>query len=204
MLRKMLSQLLRKYINRAIPTIITVEQQMKILLVTTLIPILIIIGVESSGSTNTNALNNNNNSSNDFAAVETLGKSYSFGLDYTVFLNKTQIVKSEIADDEVINASRRTPVRGAFYSSDRDTIEDFDAFLIKEHRIKVNFVNGTIEFINQHHLINLECNFNSTDKGCQTFYGEFPYREQPTQYVLVLAAYFDDYVKYYFTRVNLS
>jgi hypothetical protein len=177
---------------------------MKIILAIALIPILIIIGVESGVLTNTFALNNNNSSSIDFAAVETLGKSYTFGLDYTILLNKTQIVKSDIADDDVINASRRTPVRGAFYSTDRDSIEDFDAFLIKEHRIKVNYVNGTIDFNNQHHLINLECNFNYTGDGCHTFYGEFPYREQPTQYMLVLAAYFDDYVKYYITKVNLS
>ena len=174
---------------------------MKIILSVALIPILILMSVES-GSTNTYALNNN--SSMDIATVETLGKSYSFGLDYTVLLNKNQIVKNEIAQDDVINASRRTPVRGVFYSLDRDSIVDFDAFLIKEHRIKVNYENGTIGFTNQHHLINLECNFNTTDDGCHTFYGEFPYRKQPTEYMFVLAAYFDDYVKYYITKVNLS
>ena len=174
---------------------------MKIILSVALIPILIIMSVES-GSTNTYALNNN--SSIDIATVETLGKSYSFGLDYTVLLKKNQIVKNEIAEDDVINATRRNPVRGVFNSPDRDSIVDFDAFLIKEHRIKVNYENGTIGFTNQHHLINLECNFNTTDDGCHTFYGEFPYRKQPTEYMLVLAAYFDDYVKYYITKVNLS
>jgi len=174
---------------------------MKIILSVALIPILILMSVES-GSTNTYALNNN--SSIDIATVETLGKSYSFGLDYTVLLKKNQIVKNEIAEDDVINATRRDPVRGVFNSPDRDSIVDFDAFLIKEHRIKVNYENGTIGFTNQHHLINLECNFNTTDDGCHTFYGEFPYRKQPTEYMLVLAAYFDDYVKYYITKVNLS
>jgi hypothetical protein len=174
---------------------------MKIILSVALIPILILVSVES-GSTNTYALNNN--SSIDIATVETLGKSYSFGLDYTVLLKKNQIVKNEIAEDDVINATRRNPVRGVFNSPDRDSIVDFDAFLIKEHRIKVNYENGTIGFTNQHHLINLECNFNTTDEGCHTFYGEFPYRKQPTEYMLVLAAYFDDYVKYYITKVNLS
>jgi hypothetical protein len=174
---------------------------MKIILSVALIPILILMSVES-GSTNTYALNNN--SSIDIATVETLGKSYSFGLDYTVLLKKNQIVKNEIAEDDVINATRRNPVRGVFNSPDRDSIVDFDAFLIKEHRIKVNYENGTIGFTNQHHLINLECNFNTTDDGCHTFYGEFPYRKQPTEYMLVLAAYFDDYVKYYITKVNLS
>ena len=174
---------------------------MKIILSVALIPILILMSVES-GSTNTYALNNN--SSIDIATVETLGKSYSFGLDYTFLLKKNQIVKNEIAEDDVINATRRNPVRGVFNSPDRDSIVDFDAFLIKEHRIKVNYENGTIGFTNQHHLINLECNFNTTDDGCHTFYGEFPYRKQPTEYMLVLAAYFDDYVKYYITKVNLS
>ena len=174
---------------------------MKIILSVALIPILILVSVES-GSTNTYALNNN--SSMDIATVETLGKSYSFGLDYTVLLKKNQIVKNEIAEDDVINATRRNPVRGVFNSPDRDSIVDFDAFLIKEHRIKVNYENGTIGFTNQHHLINLECNFNTTDDGCHTFYGEFPYRKQPTEYMLVLAAYFDDYVKYYITKDNLS
>ena len=174
---------------------------MKIILSVALIPILILMSVES-GSTNTYALNNN--SSIDIATVETLGKSYSFGLDYTVLLKKNQIVKNEIAEDDVINATRRNPVRGVFNSPDRDSIVDFDTFLIKEHRIKVNYENGTIGFTNQHHLINLECNFNTTDDGCHTFYGEFPYRKQPTEYMLVLAAYFDDYVKYYITKVNLS
>ena len=174
---------------------------MKIILSVALIPILILVSVES-GSTNTYALNNN--SSIDIATVETLGKSYSFGLDYTVLLKKNQIVKNEIAEDDVINATRRNPVRGVFNSPDRDSIVDFDAFLIKEHRIKVNYENGTIGFTNQHHLINLECNFNTTDDGCHTFYGEFPYRKQPTEYMLVLAAYFDDYVKFYITKVNLS
>jgi hypothetical protein len=174
---------------------------MKIILLVALVPILIIIGIEY-GLTDTYAMDNKSNT--DYAAVETLGKSYSFGLDYTVLLNKNQIVKNEIAEDQVINASMRTPVRGVFYSPDRDSIADFDAFLIKEPRIKVNYKNGTIEFSNQHHIINLECNFNNTDDGCHTFYGEFPYRKQPTQYMLVLAAYFDDYVKYYITRVNLS
>jgi hypothetical protein len=174
---------------------------MKIILSVALIPILILMSVES-GSTNTYALNNN--SSIDIATVETLGKSYSFGLNYTVLLEKNQIVKHEIAEDDVINATRRNPVRGVFNSPDRDSIVDFDAFLIKEHRIKVNYENGTIGFTNQHHLINLECNFNTTDDGCHTFYGEFPYRKQPTEYMLVLAAYFDDYVKYYITKVNLS
>ena len=174
---------------------------MKIILSVALIPILILMSVES-GSTNTYALNNN--SSIDIATVETLGKSYSFGVDYTVLLKKNQIVKNEIAEDDVINATRRDPVRGVFNSPDRDSIVDFDAFLIKEHRIKVNYENGTIGFTNQHHLINLECNFNTTDDGCHTFYGEFPYRKQPTEYMLVLAAYFDDYVKYYITKVNLS
>lgn len=174
---------------------------MKIILSVALILILILMSVES-GSTNTYALNNN--SSIDVATVETLGKSYSFGLDYTVLLKKNQIVKNEIAEDDVINATRRNPVRGVFNSPDRDSIVDFDAFLIKEHRIKVNYENGTIGFTNQHHLINLECNFNTTDDGCHTFYGEFPYRKQPTEYMLVLAAYFDDYVKYYITKVNLS
>ena len=174
---------------------------MKIILSLALIPILILMSVES-GSTNTYALNNN--SSIDIATVESLGKSYSFGLDYTVLLKKNQIVKNEIAEDDVINATRRNPVRGVFNSPDRDSIVDFDAFLIKEHRIKVNYENGTIGFTNQHHLINLECNFNTTDDGCHTFYGEFPYRKQPTEYMLVLAAYFDDHVKYYITKVNLS
>jgi hypothetical protein len=174
---------------------------MKIILSVALIPILILVSVES-GSTITYALNNN--SSIDIATVETLGKSYSFGLDYTVLLKKNQIVKNEIAEDDVINATRRNPVRGVFNSPDRDSIVDFDAFLIKEHRIKVNYENGTIGFTNRHHLINLECNFNTTDEGCHTFYGEFPNRKQPTEYMLVLAAYFDDYVKYYITKVNLS
>ena len=174
---------------------------MKIILLVALVPILIIIGIEY-GLTDTYALDNKSNT--DYAAVETLGKTYSFGLDYTVLSNKNQIVKNEIAQDDVINASRRTPVRGVFYSPDRDSIVDFDAFLIKEHRIKVNYVNGTIEFSNQHHIINLECNFNNTDNGCHTFYGEFPYRKQPTQYMLVVAAFYDDYVKYYITKVNLS
>ena len=158
---------------------------MKIILSVALIPILILVSVES-GSTNTYALNNN--SSIDIATVETLGKSYSFGLDYTVLLKKNQIVKNEIAEDDVINATRRNPVRGLFNSPDRDSIVDFDAFLIKEHRIKVNYENGTIGFTNQHHLINLECNFNTTDDGCHTFYGEFPYRKQPTEYMLVFGS----------------
>ena len=174
---------------------------MRLILSVVLIPILIIIGVES-GSTQTYALNNK--TTIDFATVETLGKSYSFALDYTVLPKNNQIIKNQSAEEDVVNASRRTPIRGVFNSPDQDSILDFDAFLIKEHRIMVDYENGTIGFNNQHHLINLECNFNSTDEGCHTFYGEFPYRKQPTEYMLVLVAYFNDYVKYYITKVNLS
>jgi hypothetical protein len=55
------------------------------------------------------------------------------------FINsqKERIVKNEIAEDDVINATRRNPVRGVFNSPDRDSIGDFDAFLIEGHRIKV-------------------------------------------------------------------
>ena len=174
---------------------------MKIILTLALIPIFIILGLVN-GSISIYA--QNNNISKDFATIETMGKSYSFGLDYTVLLKKNQVVKNENVEDEFINASRRTPVRGVFNSADANSIVDLDAFLIKEHRIKVNYANGTIEFSRQHHIINLECNFNSTEDGCHTFYGEFPYRKQPTQYMLVLAAYYDDYIKYYITRVNLN
>lgn len=173
---------------------------MIIILSVVLIPILIFIGVES-GSTQTYALNNK---TTDFATVETLGKTYSLALDYTVLPKNNQIIKNQGAEEDVLNASRRTLVRGVFNSPDQDSILDFDAFLIKEHRIAVNYENGTIEFNNQHHLVNLECNFNSTDEGCRTFYGEFPYRKEPTEYMLVLVAYFNDYEKYYITKVNLS
>ncbi len=178
------------------------EKEMRPILSMVLIPIIIIIGVES-GSTQTYALNNS--TTIDFASVETSGKSYSLALDYTVFLKNNQIIKIQSAEEEdVINASRRTPIRGIFNSPDRHSILDFDAFLIKESRIKINYENGTIGFNRQHHLINLECNFNNTDDGCHSFYGEFPYRKQPTQYMLVLVAYFNDYVKYYITKVNLG
>jgi hypothetical protein len=140
----------------------------------------------------------------DFVTIETLGNSYSLALDYTVFPKNNQIMKNQSTEDEVLNASRRTPVRGVFNSPDQDSVLDFDAFLIKEHRITVNYENGTIKFNNQHHLINLTCNFNSTDEGCRTFYGEFPYRDEPTQYMLVLVAFFNDYEKYYISKVNLS
>lgn len=145
-----------------------------------------------------------NKTSIDFATVETSGKSYSFGLDYTDLLNKSQIVKNENSEEEVINASRRDIVRGVFNSPDRDQIEYFDAFLIKEHRIKVNFENGTLGFSRQHHLINLECNTNDTNDSCYSFYGEFPFRKQPAEYMLVLVAYYSNYLKYYITKVNLS
>ena len=173
---------------------------MRLILSVLLIPILIVIGVES-GSTQTYALNNK--TTMDFATVETLGKRYSLALDYTV-LPSNQIIKTQSAEEDVLNASRRTLVRGVFNSPDQDSIIDFDAFLIKEHRIAVNYENGTIKFNNQHHLVNLECNFNSTDDGCRTFYGEFPYRKEPTEYMLVLVAYFNDYEKYYISKVNLS
>jgi len=173
---------------------------MRLTLSVVLIPILIFIGVES-GSTQTHALNNE---TADFTTVETLGTSYSFALDYTVFPKNNQIIKNQNAEEDAVNASIRTPVRGVFNSPDQDSILDFDAFLIKEHRIKVDYENGTIEFSNQHHLVNLSCNFNSTDEGCHTFYGEFPYRKEPTEYMLVLVAYFNDYEKYYITKVNLS
>ena len=140
----------------------------------------------------------------DTASVETLGKTYSLELDYTVFPKTNQILKNENTGDEIINASRRTPIRGTFNSPDQDSISDFDAFLIKENRIAVNYENGTIGFNNQHHLVNLECNFNTTDDGCHTFYGEFPYRDEPTEYMLVLAAYHKDYVKYYVAKTNLG
>jgi hypothetical protein len=145
-----------------------------------------------------------NKTSMDFATIETLGKSYSFGLDYTALSNKSQIVKNENSDQEIINASRRNIMRGVFNSPDRDQIEYFDAFLIKEHRIKVNFENGTIGFSRQHHLINLECNTNNTNDSCYSFYGEFPFRKQPAEYMLVLVAYYNNYLKYYITKVNLS
>ena len=175
--------------------------EISLVLSVVLIPILIFIGLES-GSTQTFALNNK---TNDFATVETLGKSFSFALDYTVLPKNNQIIKNQGAEEQdVINASRRTPVRGVFNSPDQDSVLDFDAFLIKEHRIMVNHENGTIGFNNQHHLINLTCNFNNTDEGCRTFYGEFPYRKEPTEYMLVLVAYFNDYEKYYITKVNLS
>ena len=174
---------------------------MRLVLSVMLIPILLFIGLET-GSTQTFALDNK---TNDFATIETLGKSFSFALDYTVLPKNNQIIKNQGGEEQdVINASRRTPVRGVFNSADANSIVDLDAFLIKEHRIKVNYANGTIEFSRQHHIINLECNFNSTEDGCHTFYGEFPYRKQPTQYMLVLAAYYDDYIKYYITRVNLN
>jgi len=166
-----------------------------------LIPTLVIIIIES-GLTYTHALNNK--TSVDFASIETLGKTYSLKLDYTVFPKTNQIIKNENEQDEIVNASRRTPVRGVFNSPDRNSIVDFDAFLIKEHRIVVNYENGTIGFNNQHHLVNLECNFNSTDDGCHTFYGEFPYRDEPTQYMLVLVAHLNDYVKYYIAKIILS
>ena len=159
--------------------------EIRLVLSLVLIPTLVIIFIES-GLTYTHALNNK--TSVDFASIETLGKHYSLKLDYTVFPKTNQIIKSENVEDEIINASRRTPVRGVFNSPDRDSIVDFDAFLIKEHRIVVNYENGTIGFNNQHHLVNLECNFNSTDNGCHTFYGEFPYRDEPTEYMLVLVA----------------
>jgi len=166
-----------------------------------IIPIIILIGIES-GSIQSYALNNKTNV--DFVSVETLGKSYSFGLDYTIFPENNQIIKSQSAEEDSLNASRRTPIRGVFNSPDQDSILDFDGFLIKEHGIKVDYENGTIDFSNQHHLINLSCNFNSTDEGCHTFYGEFPYRKKPTEYMLVLVAYFNDYEKYYISKVNLS
>jgi len=145
-----------------------------------------------------------NKTSTDFATVETLGKSYSFGLDYTTLLKKNQILKNEISEEDLINASRRNIMRGVFNSPDRDQIKYFDAFLIKEPRIKVNFQNGTIGFSRQHHLINLECNTNNTNDACYSFYGEFPYIKQPAEYMLVLVAYYDNYLKYYITKVNLS
>jgi len=166
-----------------------------------LISILIIISMED-GSTDTYALNNE--SSIDFATIETLGRSYSFEPDYTVLLNKNQILKNEDADDELINASIRTPVRGVFNSPDRDAILDFDAFLISENMVKLNYEKGRIEFSKQQHLVNLECNFNTTDGGCYTFYGEFPYQDGPALYLLVLVAYYDDYVKFYITKSNLG
>lgn len=36
-----------------------------------------------------------NKTSTDFATVETLGKSYSFGLDYTTLFKKNQILKTK-------------------------------------------------------------------------------------------------------------
>ena len=162
----------------------------------------ILIGL-STGNGASSAYALANKTSVDFATVETLGKSYSFGLDYTALLNKSQIVKNENSED-VINASRRDIMRGVFNSPDRDQIEYFDAFLIKEHRIKVNFENGTIGFSRQHHLINLECNTNNTNDSCYSFYGEFPFRKQPAEYMLVLVAYYNNYLKYYITKVNLS
>ena len=174
---------------------------MKYILSVLLISAIILIGVEI-GSIKTYA--SDNKSAVDFVSVETLGKSYAFELDYTLFHENNKIIKNHDAEEDSLNVSRRTPIRGVFNSPDDVSILDFDAFLIKEHRIKVDNENGTIEFSNQHHLINLSCNFNSTDEGCHTFYGEFPYRKEPTEYMLVLVAYFNDYEKYYITKANLS
>lgn len=174
---------------------------MKFILSLVLISVIILIGVESEL---TQTFASNNRTTVDFVSVETLGKSYSFELDYTIFHENNQIIKSHDAEEDSLNASRRTPIRGVFNSPDRDSILDFDAFLIKPHRIIVDYENGTIEFSNQHHLVNLSCNFNSTDEGCHTFYGEFPYRKEPAQYMLVLVAYFNDYEKYYIRNINLS
>jgi hypothetical protein len=174
---------------------------MKFFLCVILISLLIIVSI-GNGSIHTYAINNKTNI--DFAKVETLGKSYIFSLDYTVLPKEKQIIKNQYAEEDVVNASMRTPIHGAFNSPDQESILDFDAFLIKEHRIIVNYENGTIGFNNQHHLINLECNFNNTIRGCSTFYGEFPYRKQPTDYMLVLVAYYNDYVKYYMTKVSLG
>ncbi len=121
-----------------------------------------------------------------------------------MFVKKNQIVNNEISEEEVINASRRNIMRGVFNSPDRDQIVDFDAFLIKEHRIKVNYENGTMGFSRQHHLINLECKVNDTNDSCHSSYGEFPFRKHPTEYMLVLVAYYNSYVKYYIMKVNLS
>jgi hypothetical protein len=175
--------------------------EIRLVLLIVLVPMFVIIIMESSLNY-AHALNNK--TSVDFASVETLGKTYSLELDYTVYPKTHQIIKNENAVDEIINASRRTPVRGVFNSPDQGAIGDFDAFLIKQNRIAVNYENGTIEFNNQHHLVNLECNFNSTDEGCQTFYGEFPYRDEPTEYMLVLVAYHNDYIKYYISKTNLG
>jgi hypothetical protein len=167
------------------------------------VALLILIGL-STGNGPSSAYALANKTSVDFATVETLGKSYSFGLDYTALLNKSQIVKNENSEEDVINASRRDIMRGVFNSPDRDQIEYFDAFLIKEHRIRVNFENGTLGFSRQHHLINLQCNTNDTNDSCYSFYGEFPFRKQPAEYMLVLVAYYSNYLKYYITKVNLS
>lgn len=175
--------------------------QIRVVLSLVFTPMLLIIIIESC-LTYSHAFDNK--TSVDFANVETLGKTYSVGLDYTLFSKTKQIIKNEHQEDGIINASRRTPVRGVFNSPDQDSIVDFDSFLIKEHRIIVNYENGTIRFDNQHHLVNLECNFNVTDNGCHTFYGEFPYRDEPTEYMLVLVAYFSDHAKYYIAKTNLS
>jgi hypothetical protein len=175
--------------------------EIRLVLLLVLIPTLVVIFIESD-LTFVHA--SNNKTSEDFASVETMGKTYSVALDYTVFPKTNQIIKNEKAGDEIINASSRTPLRGVFNSQDRESIVDFDAFLIKEHRIMINYENGTIKFNNQHHLINLKCNFNITGNGCHTFYGEFPYRDEPAQYMLVLVAYLNDHTKYYIGKTNLG
>jgi hypothetical protein len=141
----------------------------------------------------------------DFVRIDTSNKSYSIDLDYTLMLKSLQIVKNKGAKQGTINGSSYNIVRGEFNSADRGEMSYFDAFLVKKRRINIEYENGTIKFTKIHHLLNLECNKrDDKNDNCYAFYGELPFRKKPGTYRFVILAHFDNYTKYYVTKMNIK
>lgn len=141
----------------------------------------------------------------DFVRIDTSNKSYPIDLDYTLMLKNLQIIKNKGAKQEAINGSSYNIVRGEFNSPDRGEMSYFDAFLVKKRRINVDYENGTIKFTKIHHLLNLECNKrDDKNDNCYAFYGELPFRKKPGAYRFVILGHFDNYTKYYVTKMNIK
>lgn len=141
----------------------------------------------------------------DFVKIETANGSYSIDLDYVVSMLNNTILKNRGARQDTINASSYDTVHGEFNSSDHSEILYFDAFLVKKRRIDVSYENNTIGFRKIHHLLNLECIQKDNDNNsCYSFYGELPFRKKPGFYRLVFLAHFDNFTKYYITKMNIN
>lgn len=141
----------------------------------------------------------------DFVKIETANGSYSIALYYVVSMTNNTLLKNRGVRQDTINASSYDTLRGEFNSSDITKLLYFDAFLVKKRRIDVSYENETIGFTMIHHLLNLECNQKVTDNNsCYSFYGEVPFRKKPGAYRLVFVAHFDNYTKYYITKMNIK